>query len=141
MRFLLDTNVVSTLRRKDRAEKRVLDWFERATGAEFFVSVLTMMEIEIGVRRLELYDRRQAAIIRAWKDGPLETQFRGRLVNIDPEIGERCAALHVPDPQPEIDALIAASAIVKGLTLVTRNERDFAKMPVAIVNPWSAPDR
>jgi predicted nucleic acid-binding protein len=78
--YLLDTNVVSALRRKDRAEKRVLDWFESVAGAEFFVSVLTMMEIEIGVRRLELYDRRQAAIIRAWKEGPLEARFRGRFV-------------------------------------------------------------
>lgn len=138
MSYLLDTNVVSALRRRDRAEKRVRDWFEAVAGSEFFVSVLTMMEIEIGVRRLELYDLRQAAVIRAWKVGPLETRFRGRFLNIDSEIAERCAALHVPDPRPEIDALIAATAIVKRLTLVTRNERDFAGMPVAIVNPWSA---
>ena len=138
MSYLLDTNVVSALRRRDRAEKRVRDWFEAVAGSEFFVSVLTMMEIEIGVRRLELYDLRQAAVIRAWKVGPLETRFRGRFLNIDFEIAERCAALHVPDPRPEIDALIAATAIVKRLTLVTRNERDFAGMPVAIVNPWSA---
>lgn len=141
MSYLLDTNVVSALRRKDRADKRVLDWFERFAGAEFFVSVLTMMEIEIGVRRLELYDKPQAAIIRAWKDGPLESQFRGRSVNVDREIAECCAALHAPDPRPEIDALIAATAIVRRLTLVTRNERDFAGMPVTVVNPWSAPDR
>jgi len=139
--YLLDTNVVSALRRKDRAESGVLDWFERVAGAQFFISVLTMQEIEMGVRRLELYDRRQAAVIRAWKDGPLEAQFRGRWVNVDLEIAERCAALHAPDPQPALDALIAATAIVKRLTLVTRNERDFAAMPVAIVNPWSAPDR
>ena len=138
MSYLLDTNVVSALRRRDRAEKRVLDWFKAVAGAEFFVSVLTMMEIEIGVRRLELYDKRQAAVIRRWKEGLLETQFRGRFVNVDLEIAERCATLHIPDPKPEIDALIAATAIVKRLTLVTRNERDFAGMPVAVVNPWSA---
>lgn len=141
MSYLLDTNVVSALRRRDRAEKRVLDWFEATAGAEFFVSVLTMMEIEIGVRRLELYDPRQAAIIRAWKEGPLQARFRGRFVNVDLEIAERCAALCVPDPRPEIDALIAATAIAKRLTLVTRDERDFARMPVALVNPWSAPNR
>lgn len=138
MSYLLDTNVVSALRRRDRAEKRVLSWFESVAGAEFFLSVLTMMEIEIGVSRLALYDHRQAAIIRAWKDGPLAANFHGRLLSVDHEIAERCAALHVPHPQPEIDALIAATAIVKRLTLVTRNERDFAAMPVAVVNPWSA---
>ena len=141
MTYLLDTNAVSALRRRDRAEKRVLDWFEGAAGAEFFVSALTMMEIEIGVRRLERYDKRQGAVIRAWKEGPLQTLFRGRFLNVDLEIAERCAALHIPDPQPEIDALIAATAIVKRLTLVTRNERDFAGMPVALVNPWSFLDR
>ena len=140
MSYLLDTNVVFALRRKDRAEKSVLDWFERFAGAEFFLSVLTMMEIETGVRRLEVYDKRQAAVIRAWKDGPLVTQFRGRFVNVDSEIAERCAELHVPDPRPDIDALIAATAIVRRLTLVTRNERDFAGMPVTVVNPWSETD-
>ena len=139
MSYLLDTNVVSALRRRDRAEKRVLDWFQSVAGAEFFMSVLTMMEIEIGVRQLELYDRRQAVVIRAWKEGPLETRFRGRFLDVDLEVAERCAALHVPDPRPEIDALIAATAIVRRLTLVTGNERDFAGIPVAVLNPWSAP--
>ena len=141
MSYLLDTNVVSALRRRDRAETRVLDWFERAAGAEFFLSVLTMMEIEIGLKRLERTDKRQGAVIRAWKEGPLETLFRGRFLNIDLEIAERSAVLHVPDPKPEIDALIAATAIVRRLTLVTRKERDFAGMPVTVVNPWSLPDR
>jgi toxin FitB len=97
-----------------------------------------MMEIETGVRRLERTDKRQAAIIRAWKEGPLKAQFRGRLVTVDLDIANCCAALHVPDPQPAIEALIAATAIVRRLTLVTRNERDFARMPVVIVNPWDA---
>ncbi len=141
MSYLLDTNVVSALRRRDRAEKRVVDWFKAVAGAEFFISVLTMMEIEIGVRRLELRDRRQAAIIRAWRDGLLESEFRGRFVNVDLEIAECCATLHIPNSKSGIDALIAATAIVKRLTLVTRNERDFAGMPVALVNPWSAPDQ
>ena len=141
MSYLLDTHVVSALRRRDRAEKNVLDWFESVANAEFFVSVLTMMEIEIGIKRLELYDSRQASVIRAWKEGPLAMQFRGRFVSVDLEIAERCAPLHIPDPKPEIDALLAATAIVKRLTLVTRNGRDFAGLPVAVVDPWSAPGK
>lgn len=139
MSYLLDTNVVSALRRRDRAEKRVHEWFESVAGAEFFISVLTMMEIEIGVNRLALYDRRQSAILRAWKEELLAANFRGRILGVDLEIAERCAALHVPDPKPAVDALIAATAIAKRLTLVTRNERAFAGMPVAVVNPWSGP--
>jgi predicted nucleic acid-binding protein len=137
MSYLLDTNVVSALRRKDLAERRVLRWFEDVAGAEFFVSSLTMMEIEIGVKRLERRDKRQAATIRTWKEETLRKQFEGRFVDIDLEIAERCAQLHVPNPKPEIDALIAATAIVKRLTLVTRNERDFASMPVQVLNPWA----
>jgi predicted nucleic acid-binding protein len=134
--YLLDTNVVSALRRKDRAERHVIDWFESVVGAEFFVSVLTMMEIEIGVRRLERTDKRQADILRAWSEGPLQDLTRGHCLNVDLEIAVCCATLHVPDPRPEIDALIAATAIIHRLTLVTRNVRDFADMPVVVVNPW-----
>ena len=94
MSTLLGANVVSALRRRDRAEKRVLDWFERAAGAEFFVSALTMMEIEIGVRRLERSDKRQEAGIRAWKEGPLETPVPRALRKLDLEVTERCAAIH-----------------------------------------------
>jgi predicted nucleic acid-binding protein len=97
------------------------------------------MEIEVGIQRLERRDEGQASMLRAWKDGPLRREFRGRILDVDLAVCERCAALHLPDPQPEIDALIAATAIVKRLTLVTRNERDFARMPVAVVNPRSAP--
>jgi toxin FitB len=139
--FLLDTNVVSEMRRKDRLTGRALDWLQRQAVDDLHISVLAMMEIEIGIQRLARRDEKQAAMLRAWKEGPLTREFRGRILAIDLEIAEGCAALHVPDPQPEIDALIAATAIVKRLTLVTRNERDFAGMPVAVINPWSLPDR
>jgi predicted nucleic acid-binding protein len=95
------------------------------------------MEIEIGVRRLERRDAVQGAALRAWKDRIFVERFKNHWIPVDLEIAERCAALHVPDPRPPIDALIAATAIVKRLTLVTRNERDFAGLPVELVNPWA----
>jgi predicted nucleic acid-binding protein len=137
--YLLDTNVVSSLRRKDRLAPSALKWLRAQIVDELHISALTMMEIEVGIQRVERHDEGQASMLRAWKDGPLRREFRGRILDVDLAVCERCAALHVPDPQPEIDALIAATAIVRRLTLVTRNERDFAGMPVAIVNPWSAP--
>lgn len=141
MSYLLDTNVVSALRRKDRAEGRVIDWFDSVAGAEFFVSALTMMEIEIGIRRLARADKWQADMLRAWRDGPLQALTRGHCLNVDLEIAECCAALHVPDPRPEIDALIGATAIIHRLKLVTRNVRDFAGMPVVVIDPWDLPRR
>ncbi len=141
MRYLLDTNAISVLRQKHRADRNAVDWFEAAARDEFFVSALSIMEIEIGVRRLERRDAIQGAALRAWKDGVLAERFKDSWIAVDLEIAERCAALHVPDPRPPVDALIAATAIVKGLTLVTRNERDFAGMPVNVINPWTLPDR
>lgn len=141
MSFLFDTNVVSALRRKDRLEPRALRWLQERFVDELHISALSMMEIEVGIQRLERHDGKLAGMLRAWKEGPLRLEFHGRILDVDLEIAERCAALHVPDPRPEIDALIAATAIVRRLTLVTRNERDFAGMPVTFVNPWSAPDR
>ena len=136
MSFLLDTDVVSEMRRKDRLAEPALDWLQRQAVDDLHISVLTMMEIEIGIERLARRDKQQAAVIRAWKEGPLTRAFHGRVLFVDLEIAERCAALHVPDPRPAIDALIAATAIAHRLTLVTRNERDFADMPVRVINPW-----
>ena len=96
-----------------------------------------MMEIEAGIRRLALRDQLQAESLRAWKDGVLTDRFRGAILDVDLETAEICASLMAPKPRPEVDALIAATAIVRGLTLVTRNERDFAGLPVPLVNPWS----
>jgi predicted nucleic acid-binding protein len=108
------------MRRKDRRARRALDWLQSQAVDDLHISVLTLMEIEIeiGIQRLARRDKRQAVMLRAWKDGPLTREFRGRILGVDLDIAEGCAALHVPDPQPEIDALIAATAIVKRVTRV-----------------------
>ena len=141
MRYLLDTKAISVLRQKHRADRNAVDWFEAAAGDEFFVSALSLMEIEIGVRRLEPGTLFRARRFAPGRTGSLQSGSRIAGFPSISKLPSDVAALHVPDPRPAVDALIAASAIVKGLTLVTRNERDFARMPVAVVNPWSVPDR
>jgi len=102
-----------------------------------FLSAATLLEIEVGVRRLERRDPRQGAVLRRWKSERLAKAFRGRVLPIDETVAECCAALQVPDPRPLVDTLIAATAIVHKLTLMTRNVADFRAMPVAVVDPWS----
>lgn len=137
MSYLLDTNVISELRRpKQRAARPVRAWAERQITHELSVSVITVMEIEIGVARLERRDDAQGAVLRHWFDGELLEAFEGRVLPIDLDVVRQAAKLHVPDPRPERDALIAATALTHGLTVVTRNTADFEPLGVRVLNPW-----
>ncbi|CCD95129.1 Plasmid stability-like protein [Bradyrhizobium sp. ORS 375] len=134
--FLLDTNVVSELRRPDRAHRNVRDWASTAPISYFFLSAISVLEIELGLLRITRRDSVQGSILRQWLDNQILTQFDGRILAVDISVALRCAALHVPDPRPERDALIAATALVHGLTVVTRNVEDFRSMGVTLLNPW-----
>lgn len=136
--FLLDTNVVSELRkvRSGRANKHVARWGERADAAALFISVVTLQELEMGVLLAERKDPKQGAVLRAWLDGQVLPAFAERIIPIDESVALRAAALHVPDPRPVRDAYIAATALVHGLTVVTRNVADFEGTGAEIVNPW-----
>jgi predicted nucleic acid-binding protein len=134
--YLLDTNVVSKLRRPHKAAPRVRAWAGQAPRASFYLSVVTILEIEKGILLVERRDERQAESLRGWLDSELLTRFDGRILAIDLVIARRCAALHVPDRRPDRDALIAATALVHGMTLVTRNAADFEGTGVAVLNPW-----
>ncbi len=137
---LLDTNVVSELRKikSGRANRQVSRWAASAPVGAFFISVITLMELETGVRLVERRDTAQGALLRAWLDTQVIPGFAGRVLPVDAAVALRCAALHVPDPRPERDALIAATALVHGMTVVTRNVADFTPMGVALLNPWLA---
>ena len=134
--FLLDTNVVSELRRPDKADANVRDWAAGTQLAELFLSAVTVLEIERGILLIQRRDQMQAAILRRWLEEDVLTDFAGRIFPVDVPVARRCAALHVPDRQPERDAMIAATALVHGLTVVTRNTADFVATGVALLNPW-----
>lgn len=139
--YLLDTNVLSELHRviRDRGDARVAAWVSDVGIELCRVSALTLMELEIGVLRMERRDPRQGAVLRTWLDGTLVPEFEGRVLPVEGQVALRCARLHVvPDPQPGRDALLAATALVHGLTVVTRNEADFAPTGVDVFNPWRA---
>lgn len=137
--FLLDTNVVSELRKAARADATVRAWAERAPANSFWLSAITVLELEIGVLRVERRDAAQGALLRQWLDNWVLVRFGERILSVDLENARRGAQLHVPDPRPERDALIAATALTHGLTIVTRNVGDFEPMGVALINPWLAP--
>ena len=136
--YLLDTNVVSELRkiRSGKADANVARWADRVDAAELFVSVVTIQELEIGVLLAERKDVRKGAILRAWMDQHVLPAFAERILPVDAAVALRSALLHVPEPRPVRDALIAATALVHGMTVVTRNESDFESTGVALINPW-----
>ena len=137
MSFLLDTNVLSAMRRPSRLEPKVRKWLEGVRSRDLYISAITLMEIEIGVLRMERIVASQGAAMRTWKEEWVARAFAGRILPIDVRTAECCATLHVPDPSPPMDSLIGATAILHHMTLVTRNVRDFRSMPVRIFDPWA----
>ena len=140
MMFVLDTNVVSELRKVQigKADANVAAWAQSVDAADLFVSAITIMELELGVLSIERKDTTQGAMLRSWLEQHVLPEFSGRTLPVDTAVALRCARLHVPDKCGERDALIAATALVHGMTVVTRNVADFKPTGVAILNPWEA---
>jgi hypothetical protein len=136
--FLLDTNVVSEIRKakSGKADSNVLAWAEGILSDLLFLSVVTILELETGVLQVERRDAQQGALLRGWLDEHVLPAFTGRILPIDVAVAQRCARLHVPDPRADRDALIAATALIHGLTVVTRNVADFKSTGALLLNPW-----
>lgn len=138
--YLLDTNVISELRKAGdgRADGNVVAWLTSVDAATVYLSVITVMELELGVLRIERRDPAQGRLLRAWMDQQVLPEFADRTLPIDKAVALRCAPLHVPDPCSERDAFIAATALTHGMTIVTGNVADFAATGVRLLNPWTA---
>jgi predicted nucleic acid-binding protein len=134
--FLLDTNVISELRRRHRTHPKVAIWADGVHPSDLFLSAITILEIEAGALLVQRRDETQGAMLRAWIDDQVLPAFAGRIFPVDTPVAQRCARLHVPNSRSERDALIAATALVHRLKVVTRNVKDFSPMGVAVLNPW-----
>ena len=138
MNFLLDTNVVSELRKANthKINPHVKAWAECVVPNQLFLSVISLLEIEMGIGLLERRDSTQAALLRVWLNHHVLPTFQQRILSIDTAVALCCGKLHVPNPRSDRDALIAASALVHNMTVVTRNVVDFEPTGVQILNPW-----
>lgn len=138
MKYLLDTNVISELRKvgDGKADANVVAWIGAEDAARFFISAITVLELERGVLSVQRRDAAQGARLRSWLDGQVRPEFAGRILTVDDTVATRCAHLHVPDRRNEADALIAATALVHDMVVVTRNVRDFEGTGVVVVDPW-----
>ena len=138
MTFLLDTNVISELRKAGdgRADTNVTAWVAAQDATTFLISAITILELERGVLSVQRRDPKQGGRLRKWLDDHVRPQFAGRILPIDDAIATRCAQLHIPDRRYEADALIAATALVHNLSVVTRNVKDFHETGVVVIDPW-----
>lgn len=138
MMYVLDTNVLSELRkvRSGKADPNVATWAQSVDAADLFVSAISILELELGVLSIERKDAIQGALLRSWLEQHVLPEFANRSLPVDTAVSLRCARLHVPDKRGERDALIAATALVHGMVVATRNTADFKPMGVMLVNPW-----
>ena len=136
--YLLDTNVISELRKakSGKANQHVIAWAESKSVSSLYLSAITILELEIGILLVERRDPTQGAMLRLWLDSNVLPAFANRTLSVDTAVAQCCAKLHVPDPRSDRDALIAATAMVHSMTVVTRNIADFEPTGVEIINPW-----
>ena len=137
---LLDTNILSELRRGQRADAGLLAWFGTEPEKGMFLSVVTLGEIRKGIERIRPRDPSQAAALEGWL-GRLKQQFSGKLLPVTAEISDRWGRMQGSRPLPVVDSLLGATAFERDLTLVTRNESDFSGLGIRVLNPFSKPAR
>jgi toxin FitB len=137
--YILDTNVVSELRKtkSGRANPNVVSWISARDADLFFISAITVLELEYGTLLMERRDARQGAELKHWLQTTVYDAFDGRILPVTGSVAQQCAALHIPKPRPERDCMIAATAMVYGFEMVTRNLRDFEGTAIGLIDPWA----
>ncbi|MFK5921925.1 MAG: type II toxin-antitoxin system VapC family toxin [Verrucomicrobiota bacterium] len=137
-KYLLDTNVVSELRKKQHSSPRLRNWFKNVNASSLFLSVVTIAEIQHGIELISKRDKIQAELLIQWKSR-LQNSYQNldHLLSLDPDTAQQWGKLQSLRPLPAMDAWLAATAIVHDLTIVTRNEKDFARLPIKLLNPWT----
>ena len=136
--FLLDTNILSELRKAGRGDAGVRDWIQNADAEELFVSVIVLGEIRRGIERIRGHDQNQARALEKWLHG-LTTRFADRILAVDELVADQWGYLGLQQPVPAQDAFLAATALVHGLTVVSRDEDGFRNTGVRLLNPFSKP--
>ncbi|MGF1604581.1 MAG: type II toxin-antitoxin system VapC family toxin [Thermosynechococcaceae cyanobacterium] len=136
--FLLEMNTISELRKLEttRIDTNVKEWAKTTKVAQTYLSAITIFELERGVLLIERRDPVQGSLLRQWLDGHVLGTYAARIIPISVKVAQRCALLNVPDAKPYYDGLLAATALIHGLTIVTRNTRDFENTGVKLLNPW-----
>lgn len=136
--YLLDTNVVSELRKAPtgKADPNVINWASNTHPEMLYLSVITVLELEMGILLMERRDQHQGSLLRRWLEHKVLHAFDGRILSVDTAVARKCAELHVPDRRAERDAMIAATALIHRMKVVTRNVADFDQSAIEIVNPW-----
>jgi predicted nucleic acid-binding protein len=137
--YFLDRNVISELRkaRTGKADLCVLQWASGIPSEMPYQSVIRVLEFEMGALSLERRDHYQGRLIRRWLEDQVLPTFEGRILAVDTAVARKCGELNVPDRRAERDAMIAATAFVHRLKVVTRNVTDFDQSMIEIVNPWT----
>ncbi len=135
MSYLIDTNVISELRKRDRCNANVSAWYQNVAGEDLFLSVLTLGEIRRGIESISRRDTSSALALEVWF-AKLLVNHRARILPVTEPVAEEWGRFNIPDPLPVIDGLLAATAKVHGLTLVTRNVSDVEATGIPVINPF-----
>lgn len=138
MKFLVDTNVISEIRKRERADPNVIRWVNQTPAADIGTCVLVLAEIRRGIELKRRSDPHQAKSLDRWFS-QMRTRLAERVLPIDETVAETWALLGIPNPLPLVDSLLAATAKVHGLTLVTRNIADIESTGVALLDPFATP--